>query len=180
MIPFSRWDAPSRAALCFAGVGFLVLVLASWGAWRVSLAEEAAGPGTRAIDLPRLSEPAPELGDSLVAAIAERHPFRADRSPPPERYRLPEMRWTGDPGSPTRASGSGRFPDLVLLGTAAYAEDRGSAAFRLRGRDTRLVSVGDTVQGFRLVAVEHGRVTLSGSDTTLILGFETRQEGGFP
>ncbi|HEU0054723.1 MAG TPA: hypothetical protein VFQ39_16165, partial [Longimicrobium sp.] len=94
---------------------------------------------------------------------------RADRKRPPGRYRMP-----GEP-PPVEAPPANAFvpppppPALRLLGTVVLADGSGLAALAGQNGQSRVVRIGQSMDGFRLVRVTRGTATLRGNDTTLVL-----------
>ncbi len=60
-------------------------------------------------------------------------------------------------------------PQFRLVGLVALAGGKGIAAIQVSGASPRVVNVGDSVSGFRLVAVSPTGATLRGVDTTLVI-----------
>jgi hypothetical protein len=117
-----------------------------------------AGPALTGGDsVPRLW-PAPATVDSAI----QRDPFRADRRPPPQPYRI-----GGGEGTRVVHRVVQPVPPFRLHGTVVGAS--GFAILSLPGVPPRNVSVGQVIEGFSLSRVEQGAATLQRSDTTLIL-----------
>jgi hypothetical protein len=129
--------------------------------WHV---DPADGSGTPA-ELPGLPEAVDAAGsgpalDSAARVVVAAAPFRPEREPPEERYRLPEER---------DRDGTSPVPEgLRLVGTAVRAGGTRLAAFHL-DRQPRVARAGDAIGGLRVVRVELGAVVLAGPDTTLTL-----------
>lgn len=156
-----RWDRWSRvAAVALVGAA----LLAGWAAleaWRVELPERTADGAGPALGVPADASPGRESPDSLVRVAVSAGPFRPDRSAPPERYRLPGEREADRPEPPAT--------DMRLVGTALLPGQPALAAFRLSAGGSRVVRQGDEVEGYRVAAVEAGRVRLAGPDTSVVL-----------
>lgn len=160
------WPAADRLLLALAGVLLIGAVLrAVKGPGTAHGPELASGPVVTADAAPQA--PAHILPQSIVAAI-HTDPFRADRSAPPERYRLP----TGDePGAGAQQRGSrSPLPEYRLRGTAVSAGDRLAL---IEGSPSRrglwVYAVGDSIDLFLLAVVAGDSAVLMGSDTTLTL-----------
>lgn len=164
--PLRRWDRRSRtvaALVALVGLGCLAMVV---NGWRV---DTAVGPGTPTgwSGLPD-APPAPAAAsDSATRAAVANAPFRPEREPPKERYRLPEER---------DRQGASPLPEgLQLVGTAVRAGGTRLAAFHL-DRRPRVARAGEAIGGLRVVRVEPGAVVLSGPDTTLTLRLDVPGE----
>lgn len=157
--PLHRWDRRSRAAATATVLVGLACVGLAVRGWRVT---SEVGPGTPTAwrglsDSPELARPAADSTASVAVAAA---PFRPDRQPPEERYRLPEERRRAD-RSP--------LPDgLRLVGTAVRPGGTRLAAFHL-DRAPRVAGAGEEIGGLVVLRVDPGSVTLAGPDTTLVL-----------
>jgi hypothetical protein len=62
------------------------------------------------------------------------------------------------------------------VGTVVLADGRGLAALTGQNGESRIVRVGEEMDGFRVVRVGSGTATLSNGDTTLVL----KTQGGAP
>ena len=149
----------TRAAAAACALAFALCLAAAWDASRLDplprprAADDPAVPAAR-------SEPA-DLPARLVLAAAARDPFRADRRRPAARY-----------GESVPASGAvASISGLRLLGTAAWPGDgtSGVAAIQVTGQPPRVIRVGQTVEGLRLLGVASGVATFAGRDTTVVL-----------
>lgn len=159
--PLRRWDRRSRMAtalVVLAGLGCLAMAVR---AWHVDVAD---GPGTPT-EWTGLPEAADAAGsgsarDSAAPTAVSAAPFRPEREPPRERYRLPEER--DRDGAPPLPEG------LRLVGTAVRDGGTRLAAFHLKRRPL-VARAGDAIAGLRVIRVEPGAVILAGPDTTLTL-----------
>ncbi len=160
------WPAADRLLLALAGVLLVGAALrAVKGPGTAHGPELASGPVMTADAAPQA--PAHILPEAIVAAI-HTDPFRADRSAPPERYRLAataerspdenERRWRS------------LVPDYRLRGTAVSAGDRLAL---IEGSPSRrglwVYAMGDSIDLFLLAVVAGDSAVLMGSDTTLTL-----------
>lgn len=159
-----RWDRHSRRAALAVPLGALLCVAAAAGALRLDPAP-VPDPGEGSADPPPRLDGAAGPSDSAVAAAVASAPFRPDREPPDERYRPPGDRRPDADGTDRR------LERLRLVGTATR-RGGGLAAFEIGRRDVRVLEAGGDVEGFRLVRVEPGGVTLRDEDTTLVLRVE--------
>lgn len=157
--PLRRWDRQSRAAAAVAALAALVCLGLAARAWHV---ESRARPGSPTTwnGLPDAPETAGAAVDSAARAAVAAAPFRPERVPPEERYRLPSER---------RSTERSSLPEgLRLVGTAVRPGGTRLAAFHLN-RAPRVAGAGDEVGGLVVVRVDPGSVTLAGPDTTLVL-----------
>lgn len=173
---FRRWDPASRLALGALALASAAGVAAGIEAWR--LRPTPAATGSDAIELSMASpvHTADHASESLVLTAVAKDPFRPDRKRPASRYKLPEER---------AAARATRLPPALsrmrLLGTAALPGGQGLAAVEIPGRPSRVLRIGQTLEGLRLVAVERGTAKFEGADTTLILDLPgTATEGRKP
>lgn len=117
-----------------------------------------------------------QTGERLdLRAAIERDPFHPERRPPVERYRFPGQvaPTASEPPTP-------ELPKIRVLGIARRDSSRGVAALQIEGSPVRLLRVGETREGFRLVDVRTGAAVLRGADTTLVLTFgENRPAADF-
>lgn len=113
--------------------------------------------------------------NDVVSAIVERNPFRPDRSRSIERYQLEGSSEVSivqpspaPPDEPVRPT----IPEIRLVGLVALGSGRGMAAVEVAGSNARLLSIGDSIAGFRLVSVTGSEAKLSRPDTTLLLSLK--------
>ena len=172
----ARWTPANRAALAALAASMLLCALALAGARRVAALPEAADPRPPA-PMPAVAARAEAASDAQILSAVARDPFRPDRRRPPGRYRPP-----GEAPAP-EAQASYDFtpppaplPALSLVGTVVLADGRGLAALAGQGGESRIVRVGEEMDGFRVVRVTSGTATLSNGDTTIVL----RTHGGTP
>lgn len=157
--PLRRWDRRSRTAAALVALVGLGSVAMAVRGWHVA---PAAGPGTPTewTGLPDAPDGAAAGSDSAARAAVAAAPFRPEREPPEERYRLPEER---------DRDGAAPLPEgLRLVGTAVRDGGTRLAAFHL-DRRPRVARAGDAIGDLRVIRVEPGAVVLSGPDTTLTL-----------
>jgi len=161
-----RWAIDTRkmaGALALAG-GVLVLGTALAQALRpetaplpeappevlpaVDLAEQGTHPVPAASPSPATSS----ISDEIVREAANQAPFDPERRPPTQRYRLP-------------------VPPLRVLGTIA-GPGGGIAVLQEAGEPPRVVSVGQTIGEYLLVAVREEAVTVNLREWELELTLE--------
>lgn len=122
---------------------------------------------TSTADAPTAAGRARNALAAVIAATVERNPFRPERSPAPDRYhvRVPGEPESAAPAPPPRPA----VPQMKLAGLVASGGGKGMAALEVSGASPRLLSVGDSIAGFRLTWVSATEAHLSRSDTTLVL-----------
>lgn len=172
---FDGWTAENRAALAVLAASALLLGSAVYGARRIAPAPEA-GEARALAQMPDVAARAPASETQILRAVA-RDPFRPDRRRPPGRYRMPGTE--PPPSAPSTDFGYSppvAAPVFTLLGTVVLGDGRGMAALAGLGGESRIVRVGEEMDGFRVVRVGNGTATLTNGDTTLVL--ET--QGGAP
>lgn len=169
MRPPRRWDRYTRWAALGVGAGVLLCFAAGLGASRLGPVPSAGTPPGGAATLPAPDTARGAAPDPGSTAAVEAAPFRADREPADSRYLLPEER---RPGRDRRDPALDR---LRLVGTATR-DGGGLAAFELGGRDVRVLQPGQDLEGFRVLRIEPGNVTLRGEDTTVV--FRVERPGG--
>jgi hypothetical protein len=120
------------------------------------------GSETGGVTVPAL----PEL-QSLVHRAVSRDPFRADRSRAAVRYGSMQAHPEPDANGP--ADDFQLVSVLRLLGTAAGESATALAAVEVVGRGTRILRVGDEVEGYRLVSVSVDHAKFRGHDSSVVL-----------
>lgn len=171
MSVLAGWTLSNRIALAAAALS-------------AALCGTAVADARRLDPLPRRAEPeameampqvAARRGDPsgvLVLAAVARDPFRPDRRRPPGRFRLPGEAMPA-PAMPTyRApvyTAPARTYAFRALGTVILPDGSGLAAVAGQSGEGRVLKVGQSIEGFRVVRVAPGVVTLEGNDTTLVL-----------
>lgn len=122
--------------------------------------EPEGGPGSPAGTT--APGPASALSPEVLGLVAEQAPFEADRRELGQRYRMPQ--------DEVAASEEPRElpppPEFELLGVVSGAEG-GLAVVRLEGGELRMLSTGDSVEGYTLSAVEADRAVMEGAGRTL-------------
>ncbi len=124
-----------------------------------------------ALQVPTASGPEAEpVSPAEVRQAADRAPFDPERRPPLGRYRLPgtdEQMFvlTESPELPP-------VPALRVLGTISGAGG-GIAVIQAAGESPKIVSVGQTIGGYRLAAVREEAVTVASGDFEIELSLET-------
>lgn len=172
----ARWTPANRIALGALAASILLCALAFAGARRVAALPDPPDPRP-APTMPDVAARPEAASDAQILSAVARDPFRPDRRRPPGRYRLPgdapppEAQPTYDYTPPPPAP-----PTLSLVGTVVLEDGRGLAALAGQGGESRVVRVGEEMDGFRVVRVTSGTATLSNGDTTIVL----RTEGGTP
>ena len=158
MTPLRRWGPRSRWALGGALASGGVAVAAAVGALWLAPLPEATTPIARAERAGQDAGVGTVSGLAVLAAIA-RAPFRPDRNPPSIRYELPS-----DRRAPAMPVPPNPFLRARLVGTVLQSGG-GLAMLDLPGRGSRVVSVGGSIDGFRLLRVERGAADFQGPDT---------------
>jgi hypothetical protein len=163
------WTPANRAALAVAAASALLCLSAWSGARRLApLPEEGAAVPAEA--MPQVAARTPDASDAQILRAVARDPFRPDRRRPPGRYRMPGEAAPPEP-QPVFDYGEAApiLPAFTLLGTVDLGGGRGMAALGGAGGDSRIVRVGEEIEGFRVLRVGNGTATLSNGDTTLVL-----------
>lgn len=121
--------------------------------------------------MPQVASPPGDESGVLVLAAVARDPFRPDRRRPPGRYRLPgeEMPAAMPSYTPPVYTAPERTYAFRALGTVILPDGSGLAAVAGQSGEGRVMRVGQSIEGFRVVRVAPGVVTLEGADTTLVL-----------
>jgi hypothetical protein len=164
MSRFRSGSAGRRVALAALVLALSSLVGALVGALR--LQPQSPIPTSIATkEMPVIPEPEP-VGRSTVLTAVQRHPFRTERSRPPDRYRMPGEAWVPVYAAP--AAGQ-QLVGLQLQGVVTLPGGGGIAALWAPGRPARSVRIGQSYEGYRLVRIEKGAVIMVGSDATLTL-----------
>jgi hypothetical protein len=103
--------------------------------------------------------------DALMLAV-ENDPFQPDRTRPAERYRMP-----GDvePEEPAPPPPPPPVPDFRLVGTVVFGPENGTAAIAVGDADPRMMNVGETVMGYRVIAVTPQTATVSNGEREILL-----------
>jgi hypothetical protein len=162
MTPLRRWGVPSRWALAGALGSGVVAAVAVLGAVRLAPLPEAATRRVR-VELAGPDSNVRALSQFAVLAAVSRAPFRPDRKPPSIQYVLPADRRPPAPPVPPSP-----FLKARLVGTVLQPGG-GLAMVDLPGRGARVVAVGDSLEGFRLLRVERGAADFQSPDTLVTL-----------
>ena len=162
MTPLRRWGSKSRWALGGALASWLVAAVAVFGAVRLEPLPEAATRVAR-VELAGPDTSVRPVSEFAVMAAVSRAPFRPDRKPPSIQYVLPGER--RPPAAPVPPS---PFLQARLVGTVLQGVG-GLAMVDLPGRGARVVTVGDSLAGFRLLRVERGAADFQGPDSLVTL-----------
>ena len=161
-----EWTAANHVALAALAASALLCAAAVAEARRVDPLPGDV-PAARPATMPQVAARRASSGDARVLAAVARDPFRADRRRPPGRYRMP-----GEPApspGPVYAPAAPPPPAFTLVGTVVLANGRGLAAVAGAGGTSRLLRVGEEMDGFRVLRVGNGTAALSNGDTTLLL-----------
>lgn len=156
-----------QGVLAAAGATVVASVVLALSAWR---AVEVADARPEPPPLAAVGGDAPipvygGLPPDAITLIADNEPFRADREPAPESYRMP-----GDRVMPTpvriEAPPPSEPPDFVIIGTVTTS-DGGMAVIRTSdGLPPTFLRVNDSLGGYRLVSVAtDGAVLARGGET---------------
>jgi hypothetical protein len=164
------WTLSNRIALAAAALSAALCGTAVADARRLDPLPRRAEPEAMA-PMPRI---APRPGDAAgvqVLAAVSRDPFRPDRRRPPGRYRLPGEELPAAAPAYTPPAYTPPPPTYAFraLGTVILPDGSGLAAVAGQGGEGRVLRVGQSIEGFRVVRVAPGVVTLEGNDTTLVL-----------
>lgn len=172
MSVLAGWTPANRAALA-ATVASALLCLSAWsGARRIAPLPESGDP-VPAAAMPDVAARPPAASDAQILRAVARDPFRADRRRPPGRYRMPGEPPPPEPQAPAyEYAATPVLPAFSLLGTVVLGDGRGMAAMGGQGGESRIVRVGEEIEGFRMLRVGNGTATLSNGDTTLVLKTE--------
>ena len=158
MTPLRRWDRGSRLALAGVVASGALAILFAAGALRPV---RFPGPLPPA---PHLLTTSPDVAvpgasDRAVLATVARAPFRPDRHPPAVAYELPSQRRPAVAATPPSP-----FLRSRLVGTVLRLSG-GMAMLDVPGRGSRVMAVGDSLDGFRLVRVGRGTAAFAGPDS---------------
>lgn len=99
---------------------------------------------------------------AVVASAVAANPFRPDRRPAPEPFRMP-----GE-GVIATAAGQTLPGAIVLIGTAVLPNGGGFAMCQRGGEPPRLVRVGERFGGFTLRSVAQGRAVFRGESGEVV------------
>jgi hypothetical protein len=172
----SAWTPANRAALAALAASVVLCALAASGARRLAALPEEGEP-RQAAAMPEVTARASAASDARILSAVARDPFRPDRRRPPGRYRLPGQEPPPEvPPERYDYTPPPAAPSFGLLGTVVLPGGRGLAALAGRGGESRIVRVGEEMDGFRVVRVTSGAATLTDGDTTIVL----TTQGGAP
>lgn len=166
------WTTANRIALAAAALSAALCGVVVAEARRLDPLPARAEPEAME-PMPRVRAKDGDASGVLVLATVARDPFRPDRRRPPGRYRLP-----GEPAPPPATptytqpvyTAPARTWNLRALGTVVMPDGTGLAAVAgQNGGEGRVLRVGQSIEGFRVVRIAPGVVTLEGADTTLVL-----------
>ncbi len=152
---------------CLLAAG--IVVWSALDAWRIDPPPPPRSGDTLTLAIAGVRREPHSLPAAAVVRAVGRDPFRPDRRPAAQRYRLP-----GEPPPPQPPNVSG----WTLVGTASHADGSGIAAISLGG-ESRVYHVGDSVGEMLLIRVAPGSAVLQWRDTTITLG-ASATSGGTP
>lgn len=165
------WTLSNRIALAAAAISAALCGTAVADARRLDPLPQRAEPEAMEA-MPQIARPPGDPSGVLVLAAVARDPFRPDRRRPPGRYRLPGEALPAPP-MPTYTAPVYTAPEPTYsfraLGTVILPDGSGLAAVAGQSGEGRVLKVGQSIEGFRVVRVAPGVVTLEGNDTTLVL-----------
>jgi hypothetical protein len=162
------WTPANRAALAALAVAVALAASAALGAWRLDPLPPAAAAETLP-PMPVVS-PADERDDLAVLTAVARDPFTPERRRAPGRYRMPGEEAPAPAYDPGPGYAETPAPEaLRVLGTVVLPDGRSLAAIAGQGAEGRILRVGQSIDGYTLVRVSPGAVTLRGRDTTIVL-----------
>lgn len=164
------WTLSNRIALAAAALSAALCGTVVADARRLDALPRRAEPEVME-PMPQIaSPPGDETGVRVLAAVA-RDPFRPDRRRPPGRYRLPGEELPPAMPAYTAPAYTPPAPTYAFraLGTVILPDGSGLAAVAGQSGEGRVLRVGQSIEGFRVVRVAPGVVTLEGNDTTLVL-----------
>ncbi len=180
MTNLRRWDWVSRTALGAVVAGSVLFVAALFEIVRssavvVPLEDTPASRASGMVVLQAVQAEPVNSATTVVGAAVAGDPFRADRRRSPRRYRFPGERRTrrAIPVAANRRRPS--LPRVNLVGTVGGGDGKGIAAFRMPDRTSKVIRVGQSISGFKLVRVDRGSATLVSPDTTLVLRISGRK-----
>lgn len=164
------WTLSNRIALAAAAISAALCGTAVADARRLDPLPRRAEPEAMEA-MPRIAARPGDPSGVLVLAAVARDPFRPDRRRPPGRYRLPGEAMPAAMPTYTPPVYTAPAPTYSFraLGTVILPDGSGLAAVAGQSGEGRVLKVGQSIDGFRVVRVAPGVVTLEGSDTTLVL-----------
>jgi hypothetical protein len=165
------WTLSNRIALAAAAISAALCGTAVADARRLDPLPRRAEPEAMEAMPQIAARPGDPSGVQVLAAVA-RDPFRPDRRRPPGRYRLPGEAMPAPPMpayTPPVYTAPERTYAFRALGTVILPDGSGLAAVAGQSGEGRVLKVGQSIEGFRVVRVAPGVVTLEGNDTTLVL-----------
>jgi len=162
---FAGWTTANRAALGLLVASAALCVSEAAGARRLEPLPTSARPA-KPVPMPRIAQRGGG-SDAAVLAAVSRDPFRADRRRSPPRLTVgtpiqaPEAAYVPPAGPSPAAS-------FRLLGTVMIPGGGLAVVSGVDGQG-RVLRVGQSLAGYRLVRVGPGTATLTGADTTVVL-----------
>jgi hypothetical protein len=168
MRALTRLSRPHLFALGALALGVALCAGSLAGAVRIEAAP-AAAVVAESLSVPEVPERGAAAGDvetDAVDAVVAVDPFHPARTRPGARYVV-----GGANPSPTPATAQPRVPVpmLRLTGIVARPNGQGMAALSVNGRPSRLVRVGQTIEGMKLARIGAGAATFTRPDTTLVV-----------
>jgi hypothetical protein len=160
MIRWQRNLVLALLAFALAGIGFAYTLARALAVEPVLLpGDKATAPasGEKAADA-AAQQNGETLGLSDLMLAVDHDPFRAERERPPEAYRMPgEEEPIQEPPPPPPPP-----PPFKVVGTIA-TPDGGVAVIEAQGSTTRVASIGESLFGFTVTAINLSGATVEGN-----------------
>lgn len=109
----------------------------------------------------------PRVTEDEILEAVNHDPFQPDRTPLPERYRLPSEQV--EPVTAARDDRRQRGPDLRVVGAAIMGDNLALAMVQVDDSVPLALLLGESVVGYTLAAVDGESATLVSEDETLTL-----------
>jgi hypothetical protein len=116
------------------------------------------------------------LPSEALSLAVERAPFDPDRRAPDQRYLMPGERVAQAPVRVERPEPPPP-PDFRVLGTVA-GPNGGVAVIAVEDQPPRVLAMGSEISGYRVAAIDGGRVVMSGQGRNLALEVPEALPGG--
>jgi len=142
--------APGRAVTAAAVLFVVALMMFGYSLVR-AIHVDTGSPPALPVVAPEdtAGSPGPPLSSDALKLAVENDPFRPDRTPSPERYRLPGDEVEVPPPPPPAAPPP---PDFRLGGTVVF-DGGGMALIQVGDGAQSFVNVGEAINGYRLSTV---------------------------